>query len=140
MIRILCIDNNNAQLDFLNMYIKRLYEDVILVGIDYLPSLQFVDDFDGLIIDENLTGDTTGLGYALQVTKHNSMIPIMLYTDRQQVPKDAESIVDYVCIKENYLGFNSKLTCLLRQIQRLQELQYHVGISTKHRKPLQSPR
>ena len=115
MIKILYIDDCLGDLGLLEVYFQS-NPNVKLTTLNDTPHIEVCADYDGIILDQNLSNGKKGLDYAAKIANfYDNMIPVMLYLGGEdQESKDSKSVVDCVCDKNDFMNFGLELNAFIR--------------------------
>ena len=118
-IELLYVDDSIIDIALMQAYFEK-DKNIKITCNTVIPPLAMCQNYDGVIVDQNLTNGKTGIDFAYKLSLRDPTIPIMLYTGESSlIYDDAKVIVDVVCNKNDMTEFGINLLSWLRQIKRI---------------------
>ena len=119
MIELLYIDDSVIDIALMQAYFEK-DKNIEITCQTVIPSYSMCKEYDGVIVDQNLTNGKKGIDFAYGLSVRAPMLPIMLYTGESSlISNDYKVVVDAICNKNDMAEFGINLLSWLRQIKRI---------------------
>lgn len=124
LIRILFIDDDDADLALTEYLITRGMHHVRLIALKEPPPVPEILSYDGLIIDQHLSGGMLGTSVARDIHTEDWRFPMMLLTGAH--PSDPgllgwSRLFDHLANKNDPDDFSNKLLSFIRGISKMSD-------------------